>query len=103
MGRSTRPLKTRVGEHRRSFYKLCDNKECDLDSDEFALGHHLFNEHLLKNRSDFDLSYNVSLLDFCSPSVLDVKEHKFIHQLNSLKPNGLNIDNPFAVPILHRW
>ena len=82
---------------KRNYYK-----ECDLDSDEFALGHHLFNEHLLKNRSDFDLSYHVSLLDFCSPSVLDVKEHKFIHLLNSLKPNGLNIDNPFAVPILHR-
>ena len=102
VGRSTRLLKTRVGEHRRSFYKLCDNKECDLNSDEFALGHHLFNEHQLKNRNDFDLSYNVSLLDFCSPSILDVKEHKFIHLLNSLKPNGLNIDNPFAVPILHR-
>ena len=37
-----------------------------------------------------------------TPSVLDVKEHKFIHLLNSLKPNGLNIDNPFAVPIFHR-
>ena len=102
VGRSTRPLKTRVGEHRRSFYKLCDNKECDLNSDEFALGHHLFSEHQLKNRNDFDLSYNVSLLDFCSPSILVVKKHKFIHLLNSLKPNGLNIDNPFAVPILHR-
>ena len=49
----------------KSFHKLCDNiKECDLDSDEFALGHHLFNEHLLKDRSDFDLSYHVPLLDF---------------------------------------
>ena len=37
VGRSTRPLKTRVGEHRRSFYKLCDKKEVDLNSDEFAL------------------------------------------------------------------
>ena len=70
---------TGVGEHRRSFHKLSDNKDCDLNSDEFALGHHLFSEHQLKNRNDFDLSYNVSLLDFCSPSILDVKERKFIH------------------------
>ena len=37
VGRSTRPLRTRVGEHRRSFYKLCDNKDYDEDSDEYAL------------------------------------------------------------------
>ena len=102
VGRSTRPLKTRVGEHRRSFYKLCGRKEVDLNSDEFALGNHLFSDHSLQNRSDFDNSYNVSLLDFSSPKILDVKEHKFIHLLNSLKPNGLNIENPLSVPLLHR-
>ena len=85
VGRSTRPLKTRVGEHRRSFYKLCDRKEVDLNSDEFALGNHLYSDHSLQNRSDFDDTYNVSLLDFSSPKILDVKEHKFIHLLNSLK------------------
>ena len=49
-----------------------------------------------------DDTYNVSLLDFSSPKILDVKEHKFIHLLNSLKPNGLNIENPLSVPLLHR-
>ena len=88
---------SRVGEHRRSFYKLCDKKEIDLNSDEFALGNHLFSDHSLQNRSDFD----VSLLDFASPKILDVKEHKFIHLLNSLKPSGLNIENPLSVPLLH--
>ena len=68
IGRSTRPLKTRVGEHRRLFYKLCNKKEVDLNSDEFALGNHLFSDHSLQNRSDFDDNYNVSLLDFASPS-----------------------------------
>ena len=65
-----------------------------MNSDEFALGIHLFSDHSLQNRSDFDDTYNVSLLDFSSPKILDVKEHKFIHLLNSLKPNGLNIENP---------
>ena len=102
VGRSTRPLRTRVGEHRRSFYKLCDNKEFDENSDEFALGLHLFSDHSLKCRDDFDRSYNVALLDFCSPKTLDMKEHKFIHLLNSLKPNGLNLNNPFSIPLLYR-
>ena len=54
VGRSTRHLRTRVGEHRRSFYKLCDLKDFDEDSDEYALGLHLFSDHNLKNRDDFD-------------------------------------------------
>ena len=102
VGRSTRALRTRVGEHRRSFYKLCDNKEYDQDSDEFALGHHLFSDHGLNHRDDFDKNYSVSILDWCSPKTLDVKEHKFIHLLNSLSPNGLNINNPFSIPLLYR-
>ena len=37
-----------------------------------------------------------------TPSVLDVKEHKFIHLLNSLKPNGLHLNNHFSIPLLYR-
>ena len=47
MGRSTRPLRTRVNEHRRSFYKLCDDEDYDEDSDEYALGLHSFTDHNL--------------------------------------------------------
>ena len=102
VGRSTRALRTRVGEHRRAFYRLCENKEYDKESDEFVLGHHIFSDHNLCERDDFDKSYSVSLLDICSPKVLDIKEHKFIHLLNTLNPNGLNLDNPFAIPLLYR-
>ena len=84
------------------FHKLCDNKDYDEDSDEYALGLHLFTDHNLIRREDFDENYNVALLDFCSPKILDVKEHKFIHLLNSLKPNGLNLSNPFCIPLLYR-
>jgi hypothetical protein len=44
---------------------MCDNKEHDIESDEFALGHHLFSEHKLSLREDFDKSYRVSILDIC--------------------------------------
>ena len=104
VGRSTRPLRTRVGEHRRNFYKMCDKADFqyDRDSDEYTLGHHLFHDHKLNSKSDFDDSYTVSILDISSPKVLDVKEHKFIHLMNSLTPLGLNLSNPFALPLLYR-
>ena len=104
MGRSTRALRTRVGEHRRNFYKMCDKSDFsyDKESDEFTLGHHLFHDHKLNCKTDFDNSYMVSILDISSPKVLDVKEHKFIHFLNSLTPVGLNLSNPFAMPLLYR-
>ena len=102
VGRSTRILRTRVGEHRRNFYKVCEDKEYDKNSDEFALGHHLAVDHNLKQRGDFDLSYSISILDFCSPMILEKKEHAFIHALHSLIPNGINIDNPFSIPLLYK-
>ena len=83
-----------MGEHRRSFYKLCKSKDYDEESDEYALGLHLSSHHNLISREDFDMHHNVALLDFCSPKTLDVKEHKLMHLLNILKPNDLNLDNP---------
>ena len=102
VGRSTRALRTRVGEHRRNFYRMCDKFDYDIGSDEFTLGHHLFHDHNLSSKPDFDASYYVTILDICSPKVLDIKEHKFIHTLNSLTPSGLNLDNPFSLPLLYR-
>ena len=51
VGRSTRPLRTRVGEHRRNFYKMCGKPDFtyDNESDEFALGHHIFHDHHLND------------------------------------------------------
>ena len=83
---------------------MCEKSDFqyDKDSDEFTLGHHLFHDHKLNCKTDFDNGYRVSILDISSPKVLDVKEHKFIHLLNSLTPLGLNLSNPFAVPLLYR-
>ena len=102
IGRTCRQLRDRVGEHRRSFYKLCDKKPYDQDSDEFALAQHLYIDHNLSDKPAFNLNYMVTILCFSSPKALDVKEHKFIHNLNSLSPFGLNLNNPFSIPLLHR-
>ena len=101
IGRSTRPLKTRIGEHRRNYYRIVEGNQYDTDSDEYCLGAHLY-EHGVRNKSDFSQFYRVCILDICSPKVLDVKEHKYIHLLNTLVPSGINISNPFAIPPLHK-
>ena len=101
IGRTTRQLKTRIGEHRRSFYKILQGQNYDLDSDEFALGAHLFH-HGFRVKSDFSNIFKVSILNRCSPKNLDVSEHRYIHLLNSLVPEGINLSNPFSIPILYK-
>ena len=52
---------SRVGEHRRHFYKMCEKSDFqyDRDSDKFTLGHHLFHDHKLNCKTDFNDSYRV--------------------------------------------
>ena len=69
--------------------------------DEQALGVHLV-EHGFSDNSMFDKYYRVCVLEVCSPKVLEVKEHTYIHKLNSLRPNGLNVSNPFSIPLLYK-
>ena len=101
VGRSTRPLKERIGEHRRHYYSVLNNNVCDEKKDDQALGAHLY-EHGCREESDFCNIYNVSVLQICSPRELEVAEHRFIHKLNSLRPNGLNVSNPFEIPLLYK-
>jgi hypothetical protein len=100
VGRTVRALRTRIGEHRQYYYKILKGEKFDVDNDDYALGHHL-HEHGFLDRQDFNKNYKICILEICSPKVLEVKEHRYIHKLNSLAPKGLNLSNPFAVPLLH--
>ena len=102
IGWSTRLLRTRIGEHRRYFYQIIDNKPFKLDNDDFALGSHLYHDHCCRDRTDFNKFYRISILEICSPNTIDVKEHLYIHKLNSLTPNGINVSNPLAIPMLYK-
>ena len=101
VGRSTRLLRTRFGEHRRSFYKIITGEKVDIDDDSNCIGLHLYSEHGLHDRADFNRCVSVCILDNASPSGLDVKEHRYIHLLKSLRPSGINSANPFKLPMLH--
>ena len=100
VGRSIRYLKIRIGEHRRAYYEILVGDEPDLDNDDYAMGIHLFQEHGLNKNSDFDDSFVVAIIDMCSPKNIEKKEHKYIHCLNTLRPMGMNSQNPFGIPLL---
>ena len=97
VGKSVQEMCRRFNGHRHCFYTILRNKDIDLDSDDYSLGLHLFHEHSQHMESDFDKAFTVYIVENCSPSSLDKREHMFIHKYNTLHPNGLNKVNPFKL------
>ena len=90
--------------HREKFYELLRlNGELheDADKDEYVPEMHLLRDHGLRNFEDFNNSYEVTILEKCTPSSLDVKEHFWIQKLRTLSPFGLNSVDPYGLPLLH--
>ena len=100
-GRTVQQICKRMGGHRECFYKVL-RKHTDVDvlSDDYSLGLHLVNEHGCIDETDFNRLYNVQIIENCSPSTLEKKEHCYIHKCNTLFPIGLNKTNPFGLPVL---
>jgi hypothetical protein len=110
VGRTVSPFNIRTNQHRSAFYKVLalsnnapiTDPEFDNDNDDiYSLGIHLINDHNCIDKSDFNKIYRVLILEVCSPNSLEVKEHKWIHRLNSLRPSGINRANPFSIPSLN--
>ena len=105
VGRTTRPLKERVTEHRGKFYELLANPSIrcqdDFDfSDCYSLGAHLIDNHGILNREQFDENYEVFILCNSSPNNLEINEHRFIQNLKTIKPFGINSVDPLGIPLL---
>ena len=103
IGRTVRKLCERFGEHRRKFYQLLLNPNIGPDSaedDEYSPGLHLTEQHQASTNADFNDIYRVFIVDTCSPKTLEVREHKYIHELKTLKPFGINTVSPFSMPML---
>ena len=99
-GRTIQMICKRMNGHRECFYKLLRNETVDVSSDDYSLGLHLVHEHGLSDPGDFNKHYQVQLMEVCSPSLLEKKEHNYIHGYNTLYPIGLNKINPFGIPRL---
>ena len=104
VGKTVQMIASRMCGHREKFYELVrQNGELDedADKDEYVPGMHLYKDHGLRNFEDFNNSYEVTILEKCTPSSLDVKEHFWIQKLRTLSPFGLNSVDPYGLPLLH--
>ena len=90
----------RMGGHRECFYKVLEGGDVDLSSDDYSLGLHLLNDHGATDRTDFNNSFQVQIVEICSPASLEKKEHLYIHKYKTLYPIGLNKINPFGLSVL---
>ena len=97
VGRTIQILGKRMGGHRECFYQILRNDDVDFSKDDYSLGLHLFHEHGLRDKEDFNRHYRVQILEVCSPSRIEKKEHFYIHGYNTLHPIGLNKVNPFGL------
>ena len=102
-GRTTQQLGKRTNGHRECFYQILRQENIDESKDDYSLGLHLFHEHGLSAPTDFNDHYSLQIMEVCSPSLLEKKEHNYIHGYNTLFPIGLNKINPFGLPRLSVW
>ena len=100
IGRTVQSLHERMSGHRGNFYKVLTNEAVDETKDDYSLGLHLVNEHNSVEREDFNRHFKVQIVENCSPSNLDKKEHLFIHKFKTLYPIGLNRNNPFGLSVI---
>ena len=107
VGRSIQFLVKRIGQHRQKYYEILKNINSHLsdasllDNDEYSLGLHLVHDHNLTKKCNFNDSYEVFIYDICSPRLLEINEHRSIHKLKTLRPFGINTQNPFSIPLLN--
>ena len=99
VGKTTQALHGRIAGHRGKFFECLVN-DGHQPNDDDLLGLHIYHNHQLGHRSDFDESYEFTILENCNPRDLDVKEHVWVQRLRTVTPYGLNSHDPFGIPIL---
>jgi hypothetical protein len=68
VGKSSHMLRIRFEEHRRTYYKVISGEKVDVDDDLNCVGLHLYTEHGLRERVDFNRDVSVCILKNASPS-----------------------------------
>ena len=99
-GKTTQSLNSRISGHRAKFVECLYNDGDQPNDDDHLLGLHLYQKHYLRHRSDFDDSYEFTILENCNPNNLDLKEHVWVQRLRCVAPYGLNSHDPFGIPII---
>ena len=105
-GRTVEFLQKRVNKHRHLFKEVLkkaeDNNLQDIDrnNDLYSLGLHLHLDHGLTDPNAFDQYLSFGILDVVTPTDIDKTEFKWMHELNTFQPVGINVEYPFGIPLL---
>ena len=106
-GRTVDPLHQRINGHRHCFKDILKKSSTetlqevvDKNSDMYSLGLHLHGDHGLNDPAAFDMNIKFGILEVVNPGDIDVKEYKWMHNLNSFQPVGINIEYPFGLSLL---
>ena len=75
-----------------------DDLNYNSDYEEYTFGHHLFHDHKLNSKADFDNTKSVSILNVFSLKALNVKEHKLTQILNTSTLLSSHLSHPHAMP-----
>ena len=65
--------------------------------DEAALVEHMRDAHGLSSSDDFDATYLFTVLQICRPDTIVSNEYKWISEMKTLAPFGLNLAKPFGL------
>ena len=101
-GKGVNTLRDRVNGHRSCYYSLLSKAPEDIESlldkcdDDQILGLHIYLEHNMRDRADFNTCYKFDVLKTCTPDRLRIIEQFYIESLNTLMPNGLNVINSIS-------
>ena len=101
-GRTVQLLRMRISGHRGWMKKkrkiLNDDAYQNFQNDdEAALSEHLKTIHNLTSSDDFDMNNSFTVIQSADPRELESLELKWISDLKTMTPFGLNISKPFGI------
>ena len=105
-GRTVGPIHGRVNGHRHCYKEIVKRSsentlhELDMENDLYSLGLHLHLDHGVDELDGFDRNMKFGILEVVNPGVIDTKEYKWMHKLNTFQPVGINVEYPFGIPYL---
>ena len=102
-GRTTDPLHVRTSGHRYHYNeilkKIAKNEEINVNTTSYlySMGLHLYHDHGISDPKGFDKHYKFGILEIVNPGEIEKKEFKWMHQINSFQPHGINVEYPFGI------
>ena len=105
-GRTVEALHKRTCGHRHCYKEIIKRSsentlhELDTENDLYSLGLHLHIDHGVEELDGFDKYMKFGILEVVNPGVIDTKEFKWMHKLNTFQPVGINVEYPFGIPYL---